>query len=91
MRCLNIIILLEIGYNHKKYNFIIVNVLTINKNYFLKICYDRNGLGDGTSGGGKVEVVGPLNVVGVVDWVANGGCGIKPNGFAIPKIILIKP
>lgn len=29
----------------------------------LLFCYDRNGLGDGTSGGGKVEVVvGALNV-----------------------------
>lgn len=45
-------------------------------------------MGDGTSGGGKVEVVGPLNAVGAVGWFANGGCGVKPNGFAIPKIIL---
>lgn len=31
-----------------------------------KFRYDRNGLGDGTSGGGKVEVVGPLNADGAV-------------------------
>lgn len=25
---------------------------------------------------------------GAVGWLANGGCGVKPNGFAIPKIII---
>lgn len=50
-------------------------------------CYDKNGFGDGTSGGGKVEVVGPLYADVAVGWVANGGCGVKPNGFAKPKII----
>lgn len=45
-------------------------------------------MGDGTSGGGKVEVVEPLNADGAVGWFANGGC-VKPNGFAIPKIIFI--
>lgn len=54
----------------------------------IKFCYERNGLGDGTSGGGKVEVVGPLNADGAIGWVVNGGCGVKPNGFAMPKIIL---
>lgn len=52
---------------------------------FLKSCYDKKGFGDGTSGGGNVEVVGPLNADWAVGWVANGGCGVKPNGFAIPK------
>lgn len=43
-------------------------------------------MGDGTSGGGKEEVVGPLNVDWAVGWVWNEGCDVKPNGFAIPKI-----
>lgn len=54
----------------------------------LRFCYDKKGFGDGTRGGGKADVVGPLNAEGFVGWwVVNGGGWVKPNGFAIPKII----